>query len=260
MKMMEKGMNLRKKLLDSKSIVLGSFLGIPSSSIVEMLGYAGFDFLILDNEHGIFNIESVENCLRAAKSLNIPGIVRVPRLDPFYVQSALDMGAGGVQIPQIDTRSQALEAIEYCQFPPSGKRGFGSTTRAAGYGFYPLSHLKEMAKEDIVISLQIESREAVKNLSSILEIKRVDVIFIGTTDLSISYGYEKSNDPRLFSIIENLIKDIINAGKVPGIHVGDWSKIDYLYKLGFRYLTVSASALIWEAFKRRVNEFKESIK
>lgn len=253
-------MNLRIKILDSKSVALGCFLGIPSASIVEMLGYAGFDFLILDNEHGTFNIESIENCLRAAKSLNVPALVRISRLDPFYVQSTLDMGADGIQIPQIETSSQALEAVRYCQFPPHGKRGFGSTTRASGYGFHPMAYVKEVADNDILISIQIESREAVENLSSILRIKRIDVIFIGTTDLSISYGYDTPKSPELFSMIEDLTRDILKSGKAPGIHVSDWGRINYLYKLGFRYFTVSASALMWEVFKGRVNEFKESIK
>lgn len=252
-------MSFRSKVLDPSCLLLGSFLGISSPALVEMLGHAGYDFVILDAEHGTFSAERMEDCLRASTSVNVPCLVRIGALDSMLIQGALDIGADGVQIPQVETASQARAAVQYCQFPPDGTRGYGSTTRAAGYGFRSRSSVKELAQNDLVVSIQIESREGVENLTALLETKRVDVVFIGTSDLSMSYGCSTPNDPSLIPIIEKLVSNILAAGKVPGIHVTDLEKIGYLRQLGIRYFTVSASALIWDALTRQAKDF-QSIK
>lgn len=249
-------MSFRNKVLDPGCLLLGSFLGIPSPPLVEMLGHAGYDFVIIDGEHGTFSPEGMEACLRAAASVSVPCIVRTAALDSVLIQGALDAGADGVQIPQVEQPSQARAAVQFSLFPPEGTRGFGSSTRAAGYGFRSRSLVKESARNDLVVSIQIESREGVENLASILETKGVDVVFIGTSDLSMSYGYSTPNDPALFPIIEKLVSSILAAGKIPGIHVSDWTKIDDLRQLGIRYFTVSAPAVIWDALTRQVNAFR----
>ncbi len=253
-------MNLKSKLLSGSHPLLGSFLGIPSPALVEMLGQAGYDFVVLDMEHGTFSLESFENCLRAAATVNLPCVIRVADLEARLIQYALDMGAAGIQVPHVETSSQAKEAFQLSHFPPAGKRGYGSFTRAAAYGFRPRPVVRDTAKRETTVIIQIESKAGVQNLSSILETKGIDVVFIGTSDLSLDYGYELPNDPAMLPLLEKIISAIVAAGKIPGVHISDWSKIDYLRRLGVTYLTTSAPLIMRDAFINQVKDFASRAK
>ncbi len=253
-------MDLKNKLLTSERPLLGSFIGIPSPPLIEMLGYAGYDFVILDAEHGTFSPESIEECLRAATAVNVPCMVRVAELEAKLMQSALDMGADGIQVPAIETSSQAQMVVQYSHFPPVGKRGYGSTTRAAALGFRARPLVKEAAQRELLVSIQIESRAGVEAASSILPTKGVDVVFIGTSDLSMDYGYASPDDPALTPILEKTISAIIASGKIAGIHISAWAKVDYLRQLGIKYFTVSAPLVIRDAFVNQVKDFAARMK
>jgi len=253
-------MDFKSKLIASDRPLLGSCIGIPSPPLIEMLGRAGYDFIILDTEHGAFNPESMEDCLRAATAANVPGIVRVADLEARLIQSGLDLGADGIQVPGVESSSQAAEVVQFSNFPPVGKRGYGSTTRAAAYGFRPRPQVIDLAQRELVTIIQIESKVGAESLPDILETSGIDVIFIGTSDLSLDYGYESPNDPAMLPLVEKLISAIVSAGKVAGIHISDWSKIDYLQKLGAKYFTVSAPLVIKDAFTSQVEDFASRVK
>ncbi len=248
-------MDFKDKVLKNAYILLGSFLGIPSPPLVEMLGHAGYDFVILDIEHGTFGIERMEDCVRAAAAVNVPCVARIAELNARLIQQALDIGAVGVQIPQVETGSQAYAVVQSCRFAPAGTRGYGSTTRAAGYGFRSRPLVRDLAHRQLVIGIQIESQKGVENLADILETKGLDVIFIGTSDLSMAYGYNSPNDPAMLPLLEKLVSAISSSGKVPGLHITDWSLLARMGQLGVRYFTVSATSLIWDAFTRQVKDF-----
>ena len=253
-------MDFKSRLLTSEHPLLGSFLGIPSPALVEMLGYAGYDFVVLDAEHGVFSPGSMEECLRAATAVNVPCIVRVAGLEAKLIQSALDLGANGVQVPQIETAEQAYSVVRFSHFPPVGERGFGSTTRAAGYGFRPRPLVIDSARQELLVSIQIESKAGVDNLPGILETEGIDVVFIGTSDLSMSYGYDSPNDPAMLPLVEKLVSAVNSAGKISGLYLSDWSKIEYLQKLGVRYFTVAAAPLIKDDFTSQVKDFADRVK
>lgn len=253
-------MDFKSKLLTTNDGLLGSFLGIPSPSLVEMLGRAGYDFVIIDAEHGSFNTESIEECLRAATAVNVPCLVRVAELDAKLIQLALDLGADGIQVSQVETALQASEVVQYSHFSPTGTRGYGSTTRAAAYGFRPRNLVREMAQRELVVNIQIESKKGVDNLPAIQETEGIDVIFIGTSDLSMAYGYDSPNDPAMISLLERLVSSIVSVGKIAGLHVSDWSALGKLQQMGVRYFTVSAAALIRDAFTEQVRDFAAKIK
>ncbi|MDQ7095432.1 aldolase/citrate lyase family protein [Desulfosporosinus sp. PR] len=247
-------MNFKQRLLFGDEPLFGAFLNIPSTSLVEIIGIAGYDYCIIDSEHGEFNSERIEDCLRAATSAGIPCIVRIAKLDSQMVQAALDMGADGIQVPQVDNALQAKAVVEYSNFPPRGVRGYGSNTRDAKYGFLSRSEAIEKAAQEKVVIIQIESVNGMENLAEILDTPGIDVIFIGTGDLSLNLGYDKANDTRVLDLIRKVVPKIQGAGKVVGVHITDWSWLDCLIELGVRYFTVSAVGVIKDAFKLNVEE------
>lgn len=251
-------MDLRERLLSSADSLLGGFLGIPSPSLMEMLGLAGFDFAIIDAEHGTFDLERVEDCLRAAAAAGMPSIIRVAELNPRLIQAALDSGADGVQAPMVENANDARLAVEYSHYPPAGTRGFGSTTRAAGYGFRDRPRVLQKAGRQTVVSIQIESRNGVENLPEILAVPGIDVVFIGTSDLSLSYGLNTPNHPQITSMVEEMVPRITGAGKIAGVFLSDWSQLGRLKQLGLRFFTISAVSLIKEAFRQQVEKFISS--
>jgi 4-hydroxy-2-oxoheptanedioate aldolase len=155
--------NFKKKLAGN---VFGVFSKTTDSSIIEIFGLAGFDFIILDNEHGYTNYETLKNHIRAAELSNIIPIVRVPNGKAEHVSKALDIGAYGVQVPNINSKIQVENVIKVAKFHPEGERGVNKA----------------------LILIQVEGEEGLNNIDEILEVKGIDVLFIGPYDLSQALG------------------------------------------------------------------------
>ena len=239
--------------------LLGAFLGLAQPSLVEVVGRAGFDFIILDAEHGGFHPLALEECLRAADLVELPTVVRLPNMDPVAIQGALDRGAQGVQVPSVETPAQAAEAVAASRFPPLGHRGYGSTTRAAGYGFTSRGQVMAAAQERNLVSIQIETRAGVENLSDILAVDGIDSVFIGTSDLSLEYGYASPTAPQVEPLLQEITSRVAAAGKVCGVHIVDWHAIGPHVRLGVRYFTVSALAVMGAALGDVLRDFKRQV-
>ncbi len=239
--------------------VLGAFLGLAVPPLVEVIGRVGFDFIILDGEHGVFCPESLEECLRAAGAVNLPAIVRIPDSNPCYIQAALDAGAQGVQVPAVETPEQVRTIVDASHFPPQGQRGLGSTNRAAGYGFIPRPQVLKMASEEIMVIIQVETRKGVENLSALLVVDGVDLVFLGVSDMSLDYGYESPSDPAMLPLLESTIQTIRQAGKMCGVHISDWAFLPRLRKLGVSYFTIASLAVMGQSLQRLVKDFNEKV-
>ncbi len=250
-------MELKKRLLAGSEPLLGAFLGVPSPALTEMIGLAGFDFAILDAEHGAFDRARTEECLRAATAVGLSCVVRVGELNAHAVQTALDLGAEGIQVPQVESAEEARKTVEFSHFPPVGARGYGSTTRAASYGFLARNRVIADAREKTVVCVQIESRAGVENMRAIVETPGVDVVFIGTSDLSLAYGLESPADPKVNALVDELVPAIRKAGKVAGIYSSDRSRQDHLVGIGVRYFTIAAGILAKEAFRQETQNFAD---
>jgi 4-hydroxy-2-oxoheptanedioate aldolase len=250
-------MILKAKLNSATRPVLGAFLGLPTPALVEVVGRSGFDFIILDGEHGCFSAESLEECLRAAGAVNLPAIVRPPNNDPLHIQAALDAGAQGVQVPSVADAAQARLIVDACHFPPKGQRGFGSTTRAAGYGFTPRSQVVRTAGEETLVIVQVETRKGVENLRDILAVDGVDMVFLGTSDLSLDYGYASPSDPAMLPLLKETVGTIIRSGKRCGIHLADLKLAPQMKELGVSYFTVASLALIGQFLQNKFKEFED---
>ena len=130
---------------------------MPSPPLVEMLGLGGFDFAIIDAEHGVFDLERTQECLRAAASVGMPCMVRPPELNAHFIQAALDMGASGIQVPQVDTAADASKAVE-CSHSPQGEQGGSPRLPGPPLMHMPRAQFVEQAGQNTVVCVQIELR------------------------------------------------------------------------------------------------------
>lgn len=177
-------MNFRARFRSGESL-LGSFLKIPSTQPVEILGALGFDFAVVDEEHAPFNRETTDAILLACRAAGIAGIVRVQGVED--VLSALDCGAEGVLIPHVDSPEKAREAVAACRYR-GGRRGFSPTTRAGNFGARSLADHLTAEDERVAVVAMIEDAEALDRLDEILATPGLDGIFVGRGDLAVSMG------------------------------------------------------------------------
>ena len=177
-----------KAAMDSDKGALGPFMIGTDPAFVESAGHAGYDFVLLDMEHGTTTFETLPHLIRAANVAGVCPVVRVPRGSDIWIDQALDVGAGGVMIPQIDTAEQARAAVSAAKFSPAGTRGTCRFVRSAGFGAVPGNEYFSKAQDTAVI-LQAEGKKAVENLDEILDVPGIDVVFVGPYDLSSSLGH-----------------------------------------------------------------------
>ena len=202
-----------KAAMDSDRGALGPFMIGTDPAFVEAAGYAGYDFVLLDMEHGTTTHQQLPHLIRAANVAGVCPVVRVPRGTDIWIDQALDVGAGAVMIPQIDTAEQARAAISAAKFSPVGTRG---TCRFVRFGAVPGSEYFSKAQDTAVI-LQAEGKKAVENLDEILDVPGIDVLFVGPYDLSSSLGLVGQIDhPQ----VTECIKNIIAKATAKGVKVG----------------------------------------
>jgi 4-hydroxy-2-oxoheptanedioate aldolase len=179
--------NRLKAAIAQGRLALGLLGSVPSPLLVEMLGYAGYDFVILDQEHVGVNPETLENMIRAAECSGLTALVRVPSAAPDGILRALDAGAQGVVIPRVRSRQEAEAAVRAARYHPLGSRGI-SGGRTTGFGRIPLADYLERANREVMVVVMIEDREAVEAIDSIVSVPGVDLVLEGAIDLSQSYG------------------------------------------------------------------------
>lgn len=249
--------NKVKQLLKEGGLAIGSFVKQTDPSSVEIMGMAGLDFFVLDNEHVQMSKETMLNLVRVSDITGIVPIVRVKEGSPVEIMQALDAGALGVHVPNVDTYEQAKLASESTKYTPRGNRGFAPTHRAAKYGMMdPLEYI-EMANQEILTIIHCETMESVNNLDEILTLAEVDVVFIGPMDLSQSLGADvigRGNHPKLAKVMNEIIKKVTIAGKVVGTVAGNVQTAKELVEKGVRYIAISSDQGMISTMTRKIIE------
>lgn len=174
---------LRNKIVAGERLV-GTFSLIPSTDVVEMIGLAGFDFVILDMEHGPYTLETLRTCLIAARLRGLPAIARVP--DVTAVGAVLDLGCDGVLVPRASSPQAVREVVREARFTPDGGRGANPYVRAADFGGGP--DWLARANREVAVMVMVEGVEGVAALPEILDVPGLDAIFMGPVDLSHALG------------------------------------------------------------------------
>ena len=187
------GLNKLRDMFKENRASLGTFLDIANMSLVECLGYTGLDFVIIDDEHGPWDTETMQNLIRASELVGLSPVVRIAKVDHKEIQRAADCGADCLIIPCLRDVEEFKEAVRWAKFAPVGQRGF-IKGRGARFGNAPwadtptLEEYMENSNEKLIVMPQCETQEALDNIEEIVKIDGVDAIFIGPFDLSVCMG------------------------------------------------------------------------
>ena len=211
--------NAMKAKLAAGNPALGMSIMIPSPQLVEMAAGAGFDWVLIDCEHGTITRESAELMIMAAEASGITPIVR-PRTKAHQdIVELMDCGAAGVQVPHVITGDDARAAVDAVKFHPAGRRSLAAGTRASGYGYKgSMGDFTQTANKETLVAVQIEDEAALGHVDEILKVEGIDVFFIGPSDLSQSMGFPGNPKAEpVAAAIDRTLKTIVAAGKTPGM-------------------------------------------
>lgn len=241
--------NRLKAALQAGQAVYGPFVRLATPQVVEILGYAGFDFCVIDMEHGSLETPQVENMVRAAERAGLTPIVRTSYDHPWQILRALDTGAQGVQVPGIGSAEAARTVVRNARYYPEGERGVCRFVRAAEYANVPASTYFEQANKENLVILHVEGAAGVENLDEILAVPGIDVIFLGPYDLSQYLGLTgQVEHPRVIDLLQNLISRIRARGVAVGIFTDNPARAAYWRAAGVQYISVQIdTGMLYEA-------------
>lgn len=231
---------IKERIRQGRSVV-GSLIKLNDPSVVELLALAGYDFFVLDNEHVAMDREALTNIIRAADAAGITPIVRVRENNKVEILQALDIGAMGIQVPNVDTPDQAQELVGSVKYAPEGYRGFSPSIRAAQYGTMCIAQYIAFANKNTMIISQCESTECIENIDRILSVEGIDVVFIGPMDLSQSLGL--TGDVKNDVVIKNVnyvIEKVLASGKAVGTVAANADAANELIQQGVQYILIGS--------------------
>lgn len=209
---------MKEKILRGEP-ALGASIMFASPQLVEMLAYAGFDWVLIDCEHGSIGLGDVELMAMAADASGITAIARPRSNSAADIQSVMDRGVKGVQVPHVNTRGDAELAVAAVKFGPGAARGLAAGTRPDRWGLgAKMADFAAAQNAGSLVCVQIEHQDAVANVDEILKVPGIDVFFIGPSDLSQSMGFPGNlKAPPVAKAIDDVLAKILDAGKVPGM-------------------------------------------
>ena len=215
---MENANRFREKMRAGE-VCVGTGVTFVDPTVTEAL-CGVFDFVWIDMEHNALSLETIQGHVMAVKGTQTAALVRVADNDPILIKPVLDIGAAGVIVPMIRTAEDARLAVAACRYPPLGMRGFGPR-RASQYGRIDDRTFCDLANETVVVVIQIETIDAVRNLDEILAVPGLTAIAVGPADLSASLGYTgQQNHPEVVRTIEAVIRRVRETGIFAGIACG----------------------------------------
>lgn len=247
--------NKLKRNLNEGKVQIGAFITAPCPEVVEVLGVAGFDFVIIDTEHTASGIETVVDMMRAAEIYGMTPIVRVPDDIPKNISRYQDVGAYGVQVPMVHTAEQAERIVKAMKFSPEGNRGM-SGGRGTKWG--RINDYRKESNEESFVAVMCESLEGLKNIKEIAKVKGLDAIFIGAFDLSQALGVPGDvTNPIVEDAIAEIYDACIESSVIPGIVAPSLEMARKRIEQGFLYVTIlDDMAFFADAVEKRLKDVK----
>ena len=228
--------NRVKHMLNEGKKTSGAWLQIASPFTAEIMSRAGFDWLVIDMEHGPGDILALVSQIQAMSGTDTCALVRTPWNDFVTIKRILDTGAHGLLIPSVNSKEEAEAAVRACRYPPEGIRGVAGSPRAQGFGQNVQDYLK-IANDEILLITAVETPDSVANLDGILSVEGVDGIFIGPMDLASNMGYlGQPGQPEVQEVIAGIEKKVFAAGKILATLAGTWEQAHILYKKGYQMI------------------------
>ena len=254
--------NKTKHRLQDGGKACGAWVQAASPITAEVMARAGFDFLVIDNEHGPGDTMTLVSQIQACSHYGTDIYVRVPWTDFVTIKKTLDAGATGIHVPYVNTREEAELAVRACKYPKDGVpgiRGIAGSPRAVGYGLNTANYLQK-ANDEILVYVALETPQAIDNLDEIMKVDGVDGIFIGPMDLSTSMGYFASPmHPEVQKKIAEVEKKVLGSGKFLGTVAGSFERAQELYDRGYQYLlTLSDTTTLSSVCRSFVTKFQEA--
>lgn len=234
--------NLKDKIL-SGDAVHGCWINLASTVSAEIVGRAGFDWLLLDLEHGAGDVAIMYQQLQVLSGSSSTPIVRTDDLSRPKVQRILDAGAMGIMFPQIQEPHEADLAIRMMYYPPRGIRGMAKMVRATGFGRTANEYTGNLEK-NLVGVIQIETLEALQQIEGIAATEGVDVLFVGPSDLTLALGiFGKLDHPLYQQALSDVARAAKKHGKATGVLMLDINEYEMYYQLGYRFLACGADSM-----------------
>ena len=248
-----------KARLDNGEILFGTFYKFNNAHLTEMLGLAGFDFIIIDGEHATYSYSEMQDTVRVANGVGMDAVVRVPGSAEEHILHACDMGAQGVQVPSLRDVEDAKKVVDNMRFYPIGHRGFGLTTRAARYSFCDSHEFMEYSNKELLCVIMVEQLEMIEQLEELCAIPSVDVLFIGPGDLSQAIGKPgQTGCEEVIELEKKITRIALANGKKVGMFCGTLTDVQNAINWGVQYITYSAELnMIASKFKESVSALHE---
>lgn len=245
--------NTVKEKLAAGERVIGCFIPLASPEIVEMCALTGFDFALIDAEHGPISPETAYPMVLAAEARGMEAFARVGQADKQMVLKFLDVGVSGIMAPQVNTLEQASAAIDGTKYFPTGNRGLAGG-RTFDFGMSaPLSSLVEPLNDRVLTILQFEHVDALKDLDAILALEQLDVLFVGPNDLAQSLGFPgQPGHPEVTRVADEVVAQARAAGKKTGTVAYTMDLVNNIFERGFDMTVASANGLFANAAKAYV--------
>lgn len=236
--------NVLKQRLAAGETLFGAWIETGSAMVTEIVAHQGFDFLVLDLEHGQGDLRDAADMLRAGQACGTPCVVRVPWADPVFLKRILDAGADSLMIPQVESAADAEAAVRACRYPPQGRRGYAApVVRASGYG--KTADYTHRANDNLLLIIQIESAQAVAQAAEICAVDGVDVPFLGVNDMAGSIGrLEQLDRPEVRALVDQAEAAMRASGKPMGTVPSAGATWQGLVDAGYRFIPAANDVVL----------------
>jgi len=238
---MSDGASFRRRVL-AREVLLGTFIQLASPLATEIVAQAGFDWLLVDLEHGSGSEATLLADLQAMNGSGVRAMVRVESGERLRIGRALDAGAHGIMVPRITSADQAAQVARFLRFPPQGVRGVALGTRGAGFGRVAVADVSRL-NEDVLGIMQIETLESLESVDAIAAVDGADVLFIGPSDLSVALGIPGQLDhPRFREALERIVDAARRHNKAVGTLLRNAQQVEATVRQGITFIGISSEA------------------
>jgi 2-dehydro-3-deoxyglucarate aldolase len=222
--------NILKEKVKQKKVVFGGYISMAHPDVAEVIGAAGYDWVLFDTEHAPLDVATIQMLMQAMRFSQTPTLVRVAWNDMVLIKRALDIGTSGIIVPWVNSREDAMRAVSAMRYPPAGLRGVGPRRAAIIDPEYI-----ETANKELFLAIQIETKQAIDRVDEILSVEGIDAAFIGPYDLSFSLGVPRQWESPIFT---NAVKRVLEGSTRHNVAPGVLAPVEWEKRMreGFRMI------------------------